>query len=422
MKKRTIAMLLAGGQGSRLNILSQKRAKPAVPFGGIYRIIDFVMSNLMHSDITNVGILTQYKPASLMNHISVGEAWDMFGRTRDARILPPHTGEEASDWYRGTADAIYQNINYIEHYAPEEVLIVSGDHIYKMDYIEMLEFHRSKKSALTIACKQVPLELANQFGIMETDKSERIIGFEEKPKEPKNNLASLGIYIFDTEILLKELKADALKKTAHDFGKNIIPSMIKDYNVYAYTFNGYWQDVGTIEAYWQTNMDILDHTSGLDLKEWKVRTNLISEQNLIDRPPVRLEESAHISNSIISPGCIIAGRVEDSIIGPGVVIDSGAVIHNSILMHNLIIGKDTTIDNCIIDKDVQIGENCYIGCGSATIPNKKYPTHLNNGITLIGKGAVIPNNIKIGRNVIIFPNFPAKKYKTDEIATGETLC
>jgi len=414
--RKTLAMLLAGGKGTRLNILARLRAKPAVPFGGIYRIIDFTLSNVMHSGLTRVGILTQYKPLSLMEHIGNGQAWDLVGRTREAKILPPSTGEKDSDWYKGTADAIAQNMDYIKGHKPERVLILSGDHIYKMDYSLMVKYHKDKGADLTIAMMEVPIKDAHQFGIAITDSNDRIVDWEEKPKEPKSNLASMGIYVFNSEALYKYLGPE---RCGNDFGKEIIAKMINEAKVYAYRFKGYWRDVGTLQSYWDANMDLLDPNSGIELEKWCVRTNM-DVGRIGDRAPARILKGAKVVDSIISPGCVIEGEVTNCIISPGVIVKKGALLHGSVIMHDVVIGENATIDNTIIDKDVVIGNNCLIGHGSSTVPNERFPSHLSTGLTIIGKGSVIPEGTKIGRNVIMYPMVKANKVPK-EVPAGATI-
>ncbi len=414
--RKTVAMLLAGGKGTRLNILARMRAKPAVPFGGIYRIIDFTMSNVMNSGFNHVGILTQYKPLSLMEHIGTGHAWDLVGRTRDAKILPPRTGEKDSDWYKGTADAIAQNLDYIRGHKPERVLILSGDHIYKMDYSKMVKHHKDKNADLTIAMMEVPIKDAHQFGIGITNSEDRIIEWEEKPKEPKSNLASMGIYVFNSESLYKYLGPE---RCGNDFGKEIIAKMINEANVFAYRFKGYWRDVGTLQSYWDANMDLLDASSGIELEKWGVRTNM-DVGRIGDRPPARVLAGAKVVDSIISPGCVIEGEVSNCIISPGVIVKKGALLHGSVIMHDVVVGENSTLDNIISDKEVVIGKGCLIGYGSSEVPNQRHPTHLGTGLTILGKGAVIPDGTKIGRNVIIHPLVKATKVPK-EVASGTTI-
>jgi glucose-1-phosphate adenylyltransferase len=414
-----VAMILAGGAGSRLSILAQRRAKPAVPFGGIYRIIDFTISNVARSGIPNVGILTQYKPYSLMDHIGMGEAWGFIGRRRCARVLPPYTGEEDSDWYAGTADAIYQNISFLDRFRADIVLILSGDHVYHMDYNDMIQHHLDKRADLTIAMQRVPSSDTVRFGMADVNEQGRITRFYEKPKECKTNIASLGIYVFTRDMLVKRLREDAAATSAHDFGKNIIPKMIAEDRVYCYLFNNYWRDVGTIEAYRDSNMEILDPASGIDLSKWGVRTNTALRKPH-ERGPVRILSQATVSNSVISGGCVIEGEVRHSILSPGVQVRKGARVHNSVLMDNVKISEGAVVQNTILDKNVDVGAGSEIGVGEERT-NTQFPSVLTKGITLIGKGAVIPTQTRIGKNCLLYPELTVDDYPGREIPSGSTL-
>jgi glucose-1-phosphate adenylyltransferase len=417
----TIAMVLAGGQGSRLTIFSSARAKPAVPFGGIYRIIDFSLSNVMHARINIVGVLTQYRPSSLMDHLKTGAPWDLIGRKREIKILPPYTGIHSSDWYKGTADAIYQNIWYLKRYNPKNVLILSGDHIYKMDYWKMIAYHEEKNADLTVATMNVPLSEASRFGLMTVNDENRIIHFEEKPPKPKSTLASMAVYVFKTNMLIDKLYADAKDPLSqHDFGGNIIPEMIDQHRVYNYVFDGYWRDVGTVQSYVDANMDMLDKRSGLDIAAWGVRTNL-EERNVADRPPAKFLKNANVSNSVISRGCLIKGTVERSILSPGVIIEDGAVVRNSVIMHDCHILKDATVDNMVSDKDVIFGQRCQIGISGENTPNQDFPKYLNTGITIIGKGAIVPDDTQIERNCVIYPKVTATHYSGSIVKSGQSV-
>lgn len=413
----TLVMLLAGGVGSRLNILGHERAKPAVPFGGIYRIIDFTLSNVMNSGLDTVGVLTQYKPLSLMEHIGTGAAWDFIGRARGAKILPPRTGKQDSDWYKGTADAFRQNIDFIESHGSERLLVLSGDHIYKMNYSEMIQFHVENKADLTIAMMTVPWEEASHFGIGITDENNRIIDWEEKPQNARNNLASMGIYVFETDYLLDMLRS----QSEHDFGKDIIPASIKNDRVYAFPFEGYWRDVGTIKAYWEANMDLLDHRSGINLEKWQMRTNVEEEGRLGDRVPTFISPKSNVKNSILSPSCIIKGTVENSILSPGVTVAEGATVIDSVLMHDCQIDAKARIEESILDKHVKVGENSFVGIGARDFSNKENPDHLSSGLVLIGKGTQIPAHFKIGKNCILHPKLTTDDYPAREIPPGETI-
>lgn len=397
--RQTVAFLLAGGMGSRLNILGWMRAKPAVPFGGCYRLIDFTLSNAMYSGIQQIGILTQYRPYSLMNHISSGEAWDLIGRSRSAKVLPPSTGIDDFDWYRGTADAVAQNLNFAKHYDTKRILVLSGDHIYRMNYAPMVEFHKQKKARITIAMMRVPWEDTRHFGIGIVDNEERIVDWEEKPEKAKNNLASMGVYVFDLDYLEESLAV----RSGHDFGKNIIRDAIREKCVFAYPFEGYWADVGTIKAYWQASMDILNPESGLKLQEWGVRTNYDEEGMRGDRPPVRIGKRAEIVNSLVSAGCVIEGKVVNSILSPGVHVAQGAEIIDSVIMHDAMVEEHAKIDKVIADKNVHFGSRVHAGGGDASEPNEKYPEHLYSGLTVIGKRASLPAHVRIAANTIVEP-------------------
>ncbi|MBD3287933.1 glucose-1-phosphate adenylyltransferase [candidate division KSB1 bacterium] len=415
--KRVLALLLAGGVGSRLNVLAKLRAKPAVPFGGIYRIIDFTLSNIVNSGFFTVGVLTQYKPYSLMKHIGTGIPWDFIGRNRTAKILPPATGEKNSDWYQGTADAIYQNLPFIKAHNPKYTLVLSGDHIYHADYNQLIEFHEEKDAQITIPMMEIPLENAHHFGLGITNAKYRITGWEEKPKQPHSNLASMGIYVFNTDYLVDILA----NNVGIDFGKHIIPHAIDTTDVYAYPFKGYWQDVGTFQAYWEANMDLLNPHSKLNLKEWQIYTNVEEEETYGDRGPSYFDGSAHISNSMISPQCIIEGTVENSILSPGVRVKKGAIVKNSIIMHDCTIDPSSKIDYSILDKNVIVGSGAKIGSGDIECPNEKTPSHLNSGLTVIGKSAIIPQRLEIGRNCIVHPYITEDNFESDRIKCGSTI-
>ena len=410
------AILLAGGVGSRLNILVRHRAKPAVPFGGIYRIIDFTLSNIGNSSMTSVAVLTQYKPLSLMDHIGDGSSWDMSGRSRSVKIFPPKTGEADWDWYRGTADAVRQNIAFVNSATSDEIMILSGDHVYRMDYRDMVSFHRKKGARVTIATIPVAWEETHQFGTAVIDDSSRIVEWEEKSPRAKSNLASMGIYVFDRKYLialLTESKED-------DFGHHIIPRALEEKVVYAYPFDGYWRDVGTIQAYWDANMDILDSSSGINPGSWRIMTNINAGGPLYDRPPVSVAGRAHIKRSIVSPGCTIEGRVENSVLSPGVVVKAGASVRNSIIMHDCIIGEGAQLERTIVDKEVLVGTRAMNGIGDPGIANAEHPKHLYSGLTVIGKRTVIPDGISIGTNCIIDPMLHAPVFPT-EVKSGTSV-
>lgn len=363
-KKECIAMLLAGGQGSRLYDLTKQTAKPAVTFGGKYKIIDFPLSNCINSGIDTVGVLTQYQPLALNEYIGNGAAWDL-DRTRGGlSVLPPYQGNKRSDWYKGTANAIYQNIDFIKQYNPEYVLILSGDHIYRMDYRLMLEQHKSTGAACTVATITVPIEEASRFGICNTNPDGSIYEFEEKPKMPKNNQASMGIYIFSTKILLEYLESDeADEKSSNDFGKNIIPNLLNNgEKLYAYKFNGYWKDVGTIASLWEANMDLVGDAPTLSMADSNFR---IFSKNMA-RPPQYVGAGAKIKNSLVSEGCKIYGTVENSVLSGGVVIEEGAIVKDSVIMADVVIGANAKVYTAIVDSGVEVKRGVTIGREGAT--------------------------------------------------------
>ncbi len=415
--RKVVAVLLAGGVGSRLNILVRHRAKPAVPFGGIYRIIDFTLSNIANCGLTRVAVLTQYKPLSLMDHIGDGSAWDLCGRTRGVRILPPKTGEKDWDWYKGTADAVRQNLSFVSSGSYSEVLILSGDHIYCMDYWPLVLFHRKHRAQVTIGMLPVPWEETRHFGTATLDGERRIIDWEEKSPQARSNLASMGIYVFDREYLVATLT----ETKDEDFGKQIIPKALEEADVYGYPFEGYWRDAGTIEAYWDANMDILKPDSGLAPENCGIRTNHGAEQTPYDRPPSIAAGSARIANSAISPGCVISGRVEHSILSPGVIVEKGAFVRDSIVMHDSVIRRGAHVERTIIDKEAIIGEDSTVGMGDPAIANLMFPDHVYSGLTLIGKKAATPARSRIGTNCIISPGVLDGDFPSLELNDGDTL-
>lgn len=419
MKKDIIAMLLAGGVGSRLNVLVSKRAKPALPFGAIYRIIDFTLSSIANSKVDIVGVLTQYKPLSLMEHIDGGRPWDLFGRTRLVEVLPPKTGEEISDWYKGTSDAIFQNIGFVEDYSPELVLVVSGDHIYSMDYNEIVAFHRAHDADVTVSLIRVPHETVSHFGIAETDGNAKITNWVEKPKTATSNLASMGIYVFKREPLIKAI-TEAAKNRGSDFAKDVIPRMMRKQRVYGFIFDGYWRDVGTIHSYWQTNMEMLDPNSELKIRDWGIKTNLSAKGEIGDRPPAFISRNANVTNSLIARGCIIEGEVKNSVLSPGVNVARRARVTDSVIFHDTSIHEECLVQSCIIDKQVSVGAKTRIGIGEI-IPNKRFPAHLFTGISIIGKLASIASGITIGKNCVIKPDahVAIKDHRT--VPSGSTI-
>ena len=416
IKKEMIAMLLAGGQGSRLGVLTSKVAKPAVAFGGKYRIIDFPLSNCINSGIDTVGVLTQYQPLRLNTHIGIGIPWDLDRNVGGVTVLPPYEKSTSSEWYTGTANAIYQNMNYMEMYNPDYVLILSGDHIYKMDYEVMLGFHKENHADVTIATMPVPLEEASRFGIVITDEENRIQEFEEKPAQPRSNLASMGIYIFSWPVLKEALKALS-EQPACDFGKHIIPYCHeKKQRLFAYEYNGYWKDVGTLGSYWEANMELIDIIPEFNLYEeyWKIYTN----SGIL--PPHYISDQSAVEKSIIGNGCDIYGEVHSSVISSGVTIGKGSVVRDSIIMKDAVIGDHCVIDKAIIAENVQIGDNVTLGTGSDT-PNKMRPDIYGFGLVTIGEDSVIPSDVQIGKNTAISGVTSKEDYINGELASGETL-
>ena len=415
-KKEMIAMLLAGGQGSRLGVLTAKVAKPAVAFGGKYRIIDFPLSNCINSGVDTVGVLTQYQPLRLNTHIGIGIPWDLDRNVGGVTVLPPYEKSTNSEWYTGTANAIYQNLEFMESYNPDYVLILSGDHIYKMDYEEMLDFHKENNADVTIAAMPVPIEEANRFGIVITDKTNRITEFEEKPEHPRSNLASMGIYIFSWPVL-RDALIQKRDEPGCDFGKHVIPYCFEqEQRLFAYEFNGYWKDVGTLGSYWEANMELIDIVPEFNLYEeyWKIYTNNGS------LPPQYIAEDAVVEKSIVSNGVEIYGEVHNSVIGPGVIIEKGTVIRDSIIMQETVIGKDCVIDKSIIAEGVVIGDNVILGVGS-DIQNKVKPDIYSFGLVTIAENSVIPSDVQIGKNTAISGVTVKEDYADGVLESGETL-
>ena len=416
IKKEMIAMLLAGGQGSRLGVLTSKVAKPAVAFGGKYRIIDFPLSNCINSGVDTVGVLTQYQPLRLNTHIGIGIPWDLDRNIGGVTVLPPYEKSTNSEWYTGTANAIYQNLEYMESYNPEYVLILSGDHIYKMDYEVMLDFHKANNAEVTIAVMPVPMEEASRFGIMIADENHRITEFEEKPEHPRSNLASMGIYIFNWKTLKEALIAMA-DQPALDFGKHVIPYCHeKGAPLYAYEFTGYWKDVGTLSSYWEANMELIDIVPEFNLYEeyWKIYTK--SEI----QPPDYIAADSVVERSIIGEGSEVYGEVYNSVIGCGVTIGKETVIRDSIIMNQTQIGEGCEINKAIIAENVVVGNQVRLGVGEEA-ENDTAPHIYNHGLVTIGEKSVIPDGISVGKNSVISGVTAAADYEDSQLASGKTL-
>ena len=386
VSKDCVAMILAGGQGSRLGALTKNVAKPAVPFGGKYRIIDFPLSNCVHSGINTVGVLTQYQPLELNRYIGNGNPWDLDRSHGGVYVLPPYQSAKAGEWYKGTANAIYQNLSFLESFKPENVLILSGDHIYKMHYGEMLKAHKESGAAVTIAVMPVPWEEASRFGIMNVDEEGTITDFEEKPAEPKSNLASMGIYIFTYEVLKKYLEADERDpSSANDFGKNIIPTMLENgEKMVSFRFEGYWKDVGTIHSLWEANMDLVDQPPKFDLND---RSWSIYSRNMALAPHY-VGQNAKITNSTVTEGCFIDGEIKHSVIFGGVELGEGSVVSDSVIMPGAKIGKNVVIEKAVIGADAVIGDGAKVGVNSSN--DNKYASKLcTNDLVLIESGAEV---------------------------------
>ena len=413
--KRTMAVILAGGEGERLSILSQERAKPAVPFGGKYRIIDFTLSNCVNSDIDDVVVLTQYNPRSLNDHIGLGRPWDLDRNKGGVKLLQPYIARgRVAEWYRGTADAVLRNMNVVEHADADTVLVLAGDHVYKMDYQPFVAAHRRHRADVTIAVRRVPLAEASRMGILAMDESDRVIEWQEKPKQPKSDLASMGVYVFSKKTLRQWLNEELV-----DFGSNVIPAMLDaGARVFGYRFNGYWQDVGTIQSYWEANMALLEDVPELDLydKDWVIHTR--SEE----RAPAKVGPTAQVHRSLISHGCMIEGTVVNSVLSPGVRVGVGAVVRDSIVMFDSVIRSGAVVDRSILDKEVVVGQGTIVGDGPfPDKPNKQEPGRLNTGITVVGKRAVIPRGVRVGRNVRVAADVRSTDFVGRVVRSGESV-
>jgi glucose-1-phosphate adenylyltransferase len=417
---RVVAMIMAGGEGTRLSVLSEERAKPSVPFAGKFRIIDFTLSNCINSGIFDVSVLTQYRPHSLNQHIGIGKPWDL-DRNRGGVVLrQPYLARNETGWYRGTSDAVYQNLEFAIERRADVVLVLSGDHIYKMDYTRIIEYHRRQHADVTVAVMEVPLELTHQFGIMTTNEEEQIVEFSEKPKNrDKGNLASMGVYVFNTDTLVQRLSEGSEDDPRTDFGHHVIPAMIADSDrVFAYRFKDYWVDVGTIKAYWQTNLELLDPACELNLFDpnWVIRTR--SEE----RPPAKFGPQARVQRSILCNGCVIRGVVENSVLSPGVYVSPGAVIRDSVVMNDTWIGPNAVLDQVVVDKQVVVGSGVQLGVGDdMDTPNEQQPNKLDSGISVVGKRAQIPSGIKVGRNVLVNAERMEEDFPGGDIPSGATI-
>ncbi len=416
---RVVALIMAGGEGARLSVLSEKRAKPSVPFAGKFRIIDFPLSNCVNSGIFDVAVLTQYQPHSLNGHIGNGKPWDLDRSNGGVQLLQPYQGRNEEGWYQGTSDAVLQNINYIRERRADLVVILSGDHIYKMDYAPMIEFHLQQKADLTVGVMHVPLDETDRFGIMTVNEAMEVVEFTEKPKQrDKGTLANMGIYVFNADALIQALTTQDNGVARTDFGKHVIPSMVDADRVVAYPFSGYWVDVGTIDSYWRTSMELLDPTNTLNLydPDWVLHTR--SEE----RPPAKIGPGAMVNQSMVCNGCTVLGTVERSVLSPGVYVAPGAIVRDSVIMTDTWIGPGSVIDKVIIDKQVIIGANAVVGYGDDLLtPNAKQPDKVNTGISVIGKNAHIPADCRIGRNVVVNADCREADFPTLDVRSGMTI-
>jgi glucose-1-phosphate adenylyltransferase len=411
-------MLMAGGAGTRLTVLSDYRAKPAVPFAGKFRIIDFTLSNCVNSGIYDIAVLTQYRPHSLNEHIGIGKPWDLDRQRGGVHLRQPYLGRATGDWYRGTADAVYQNLDFILDKRANTVLILAGDHVYKMDYRPMLAFHQKMEADLTVAVRNVPLEETDRFGIMSVDDEMRIVEFTEKPpNRDKGTLASMGIYVFNANVLLEQLEAMHQEVSDLDFGKHAIPGLIGQARVYAYRFEGYWVDVGTVHAYWETNLEMAQPVPPLDLydPDWIIHTR---DQ---ERPPAKIGPQGQVTNSLISNGCVIRGTVQHSVLAPGVYVSPGAVVREAVILSDTWIGPGALIDTAILDADVVVGPGAIVGYGDDYTPNREQPDRLDTGITVVGERARIPGGVRLGRNVLVHPDRVEGDFSEPVVASGETV-
>lgn len=418
-------MMLAGGRVDELSVLTQYRPKSAVPFGGLYRVIDFPLSNLMNSGIENVGVLSQYRSFSLINHLGNGAAWDMVGRNRSLTILPPFKGHEGSGWYRGGADAVFQNLEFLLSYQPDDVLVLSADHVYRMDYQPLLNYHHEKNADLTIVFIEVPPDQPSRFGIGVIDNEDgysggRLIDYEEKPARPKSFWVSMTVYLFKADVLYDVLNRNNQRGKGFEFGRDIIPEMVGAYRLYGFKHSGYWGYTRTIDEYWQTSMDMLGENPRISPELWKVRTNL-AHNAIRDRSPAIIGPGAEIKNALIYNGCRVNGKVRDAILFPGVTVDTGAEIASSILMFDVHVGAGAKLERVIGDVETEIGRDAEIGVSGDLVPNTDYPNLLKSGITLIGRNCDLPAGVRLGRNCIVKPDLPSGRFKSNAAISGMTI-
>ena len=412
---RAFAMIMAGGPNRSLSTLTEIRVAPAIPFGGKFRLIDFSLSNCVHSDIFNVAVITQYLPQSLNDHLGTGAPWDLDLMSGGLRVLHPYQGGRFGDWQKGTADAVRRNLDYVRERSEEHVLILSGDHIYLMDYRPLIQQHVQSGADLTLGVRRVSPFEAHRYGIVTMGNDGRVESFEEKPRRTRESLASMGVYVFRKDVLVRLLEG-----SKHlDFGRHVVPAMVsEEFNVRGYTFPGYWADIGTLQAYWEANMSLLAENPALDLydTDWWVLTRSM------ERAPVKIGANAKVDGNLLSNGCRIDGVVEHCILSPGVYVAEGAVVRNSILLHDVVIEAGAVVDRTIIDKNARVGANALVGCGDDNTANQDLPEQLNTGLTIIGKDAVVPGKVEIGRNVVIHHGCGVADFgKKKKLASGTSL-
>jgi glucose-1-phosphate adenylyltransferase len=411
-----LAMIMAGGASEALSVLTSVRSEPAIPFAGKFRIVDFPLSNCVNSNIFSVALLTQHMPRSLNDHVGVGKPWDLDRSQGGLRTLQPYLGRGISGWQQGTADSVRRNLDFVEEQRVDTVLILAGDHIYKMDYRPLLRFHHEQTADTTIAVRRVNPFEAHRFGIVTSNPDGVVTDFEEKPHGSRSTLASMGIYVFNYEALVACLNEET-ESPRMDFGRDVLPAIISRERVLAYPFEGYWADVGTLQAYWEANMALLGESPALDLydPEWVIHTR--SEE----QPPAKIGPEARVGGNLLSNGSIVEGTAERSIMSPGVFVSAGAVVRDSVVMNDTRIGPGAVVERAIIDKEVEIPEGVHIGAGNDNTPNRQLPEHLNTGLTVIGKRAQLPRGVRVGRNVIINPGVTADAFSGEEIPSGETV-
>lgn len=424
MPGKVLGMVLAGGRVGELTALTLIRPKSAVRFGGMYRVIDCALTNMTDSGIQNIGILSQYRPLSLMDHVGTGAPWDLVGFHRGVRFLPPHTGVTDADWYKGTADALFQNIDYIRSHHPDRVLIASGDHIYRMNYEALFELHQSRGAELTMAVTPVSMSIANRFGIVKMASDNRVVDYVEKPDRPLTNLASMTVYLFETDVLIHELERNAEIGRTFQVYDEILPEMVRRGNVFCDVFNGYWSYSRTIQEYFRANMDCIGTNAPVNLVKWALNTKLEGDR-VGDLPPVLTLPGSKVSNSLVSPGAEISGEVADSVLSPMVRIEEGAIVRGSILFDGVCVQRGAILENVIVDKNCQIGPRTRIGELPGAVRDKKpnitTPECLNCGITVIGKNSVIPADVSIGCNVLIFPETRQGMNSSALVQDGSTI-